>query len=87
LALVFFHGSTLYGPQILRLFFLVFAKIFVYFKISALLATAGIQQKNFEDSKTDITVGPALLDMNVFQVTVPLIWPAVIQNFSFESAQ
>ncbi len=45
----------------------------------------------FEDSKTNGEIqsilGPALHDMNDFQDTVPLIWSAVIQNLTFESAQ
>jgi hypothetical protein len=37
-------------------------------------------------SQDPVQLGPALHDMNDFQVTVPLIWSAVVQNLTFESA-
>jgi hypothetical protein len=44
-----------------------------------------------EDYKTNGEIpkilGPALHDMNDFQVTVSLSWSEVIQNLTFESAQ
>jgi hypothetical protein len=44
-----------------------------------------------EDYKTNGEIqkilGPALHNMNDFQVTVPLGWSEVIQNLTLESAQ
>jgi hypothetical protein len=37
--------------------------------------------------KFDIYQGPALHEINDFQVTVPLTWSVVIQSWTFESAQ
>jgi hypothetical protein len=50
-----------------------------------------IQKIVFKDSKTNgeiqYILGPALHNMNDFQVIIPLIWSAIIQSLTFNSTQ
>jgi hypothetical protein len=75
-----------------RIFFsFLFLRSYLNISMNLRCRLLWIQKYFFEDSKTNgnilLILGPALHDMNDFQVTVSLTWLAVIHSLTFESAQ